>query len=449
MAPPKSLADGTHNCVWELGHVRKLPEAERALALLKEIKLRIDPLLKARGLRVKKLYEICCCTSGGTDVRIGGFCCPAGDKQTSLRIALRLRQPSSHTLLPFGRLLAVMIHEVTHIVFSAHSASFYAAMDELKLQHRQLEEKGMLLDSAGFPLQGGQRVDPSRCNPASLAEAKAHALRAAEARAQRDGGGRLGGDGGGGWRALNPREAAVRAAERRLADAADGLGEAELSAMLAPIELSDDSDGDDRAAAGSKSQSCARARAGVTRDVARGQIERRTTSGSAQLLVPPSRKAAALAPRQVIEIDLADTDDERSSSVAAATRARSAAAPPSQHEPAKRRREGASSQPIGVVVDLISPPLSPERPARPSAAREARPAAAAAEGGARSLPAASGIQWGKRGENRWQAMCPVCGPVCVGANHGADDPPPQDEDEGAPPHPGPELWVRPAVGSES
>ena len=32
-----------------------------------------------------KLYEICCCTSGGKNLGVGGFCCAAGDKVTSPR----------------------------------------------------------------------------------------------------------------------------------------------------------------------------------------------------------------------------------------------------------------------------------------------------------------------------------------------------------------------------
>jgi hypothetical protein len=52
-------------------------------------------------------------------------------------------------------------------------------------------------------------------------------------------------------------------------------------------------------------------------------------------------------------------------------------------------------------------------------------------GAAAPTSGAPTIVWGKRGENKWQAMCPVCGPVCVGANHSASDPPPQDQDEGA------------------
>ena len=71
----------------------------------------MNPLLKARGWRVLKLYEICCCTAGGRNLGVGGFCCPAGDGVTSLRIALRLREPKSHELHDFDHAMRVLIHE--------------------------------------------------------------------------------------------------------------------------------------------------------------------------------------------------------------------------------------------------------------------------------------------------------------------------------------------------
>ena len=81
------------HCVHAIDHVKKLPDADKARAMLEECARHIRPLLQARGWRVLKLYEICCCTAGGKNLGVGGFCCPAGDKVTSLRIALRLRTP--------------------------------------------------------------------------------------------------------------------------------------------------------------------------------------------------------------------------------------------------------------------------------------------------------------------------------------------------------------------
>lgn len=119
----------TDHSVHKIDHIKKLPEADKALKMLEEIKRHADPLLQARGWRVLKLYEICCCSAGGKNTRIGGFCCPAGDGKTSLRIALRLRQPKSHELHSFDHCMRVMIHEMSHIMHGNHSAQFYQLME--------------------------------------------------------------------------------------------------------------------------------------------------------------------------------------------------------------------------------------------------------------------------------------------------------------------------------
>jgi hypothetical protein len=111
--------------VHKLDHISRLPDADKAKQQLEELKRHIDPILRARGLRVLKCYEICCCTSGGKNLSVGGFCSPAGDKRTSLRIALRLRQPHTHVLNDFDHSMRILIHEVSHIIHSNHSASFY------------------------------------------------------------------------------------------------------------------------------------------------------------------------------------------------------------------------------------------------------------------------------------------------------------------------------------
>ena len=96
----------------KIDHIKKLPDHQRARDTLEECARHVNPLLKARGWRVNKLYEICCCTAGGKNLGVGGFCCPAGDGLTSLRIALRLRHPKSHELHDFDHAMRVLIHEV-------------------------------------------------------------------------------------------------------------------------------------------------------------------------------------------------------------------------------------------------------------------------------------------------------------------------------------------------
>ena len=135
--PPKrgDLGAGANN-VWKVQEIERLPDSDKARAMLLEVKTHADALLKARGWRVKNLIEICCCErkNMGTKLGVGGWCRSDGTGRGAATIALRLRRPKSHDLYPFEHNLAVMIHEMSHIVHGNHSANFYALMD-LSLIH--------------------------------------------------------------------------------------------------------------------------------------------------------------------------------------------------------------------------------------------------------------------------------------------------------------------------
>ena len=242
--PPKKTDLGGENSVWKVEEIKKLPDADKARAALLLVKEHADNLLRARGWRVKRLIEICCCErkNMGSNLGVVGWCRADGTGTGAAVIALRLRRPKTHELLPLEHNLAVMIHEMSHIVHGNHSANFYALMDELKKQYGLIREKGQLVDLDGFPIAGGRTADAARHDPKSKAEGRAAGLVAAESRARRArrdtgaAGKKLGGGGGGGkgaWAGLAPRDAAARAAERRAADAANGLGDAELSVAAA------------------------------------------------------------------------------------------------------------------------------------------------------------------------------------------------------------------------
>ena len=115
MAAQRAIGIGT------CSHIKKLPNSEKAEELLQELKRHCTPVLTARGWRVHKLYEICCCSPGGKNTGVAGFCVPAGDGITSLRIALRLRRPRSHEFNTFEHVMRVLIHEISHIV---HGSSY-------------------------------------------------------------------------------------------------------------------------------------------------------------------------------------------------------------------------------------------------------------------------------------------------------------------------------------
>ena len=221
-------------------HAPTLPQSEAALQLLERVRRNAEAVLRARGWCVLELVELCCCKVAPEQKpsTVAGWCIAAGDGKTANRIALRLRAPKGqgHGMLPFEEVFGTMLHELTHIIHSKHTAAFYELMGELSKQWEQLEATGQVLDASGFPTVGGHRVDPMNHNP-SAAEASQMQALAAERRRRMNrlmGSGKLGGSSD--WKHLPLREKAARAAERRAAEAKLGFGPEELpdEALPAP-----------------------------------------------------------------------------------------------------------------------------------------------------------------------------------------------------------------------
>jgi uncharacterized membrane protein YgcG len=245
-------------------HIKKLPDADRAAAMLQELKRHAEPILFARGWRVTRLYEMCCCTAGGKNLSVGGFCVPKGDSITAHRIALRLREPTSHVLYDFDRCMSVLLHELSHIVHGNHSASFYQLMVELNKDHDTFLRRGVVLDAQNMPVVGGRKLDTAQHNLGAADAASAAHLAAVErAKKQRvmgsgrpsggdaagpGAGGRGSSSGGGDWRNHRPGEMALRAAAARMQawDADHGLGGDELEASQAAAEEQEGDDQDHR-----------------------------------------------------------------------------------------------------------------------------------------------------------------------------------------------------------
>ncbi|KAJ1638503.1 hypothetical protein T492DRAFT_943648 [Pavlovales sp. CCMP2436] len=227
------------------------------------------------------------------------------------------------------------------------------------------------------------------------------------------------------------------AAERRAQDAAHGLGDAELGAMNAPIELDLDLDTENQAVQAPVSQVAGKRppqnlrqerglRAAMPAAVSKHRVVLaagskappaiRATVPVAGSKLPPAVRAAptfGAAGRAGAPIVLDDEDEDTAAGARSAGLVVAPGATPASTAARKRPRPPLGAQ----VVDLTSPAASQGEP----------------RAGGVSPAAPSQIQWGKRGENRWQALCPVCGPVCVAENHAAGfEPPLQDEEEGGP-----------------
>ena len=117
--PPNSVAvinnlsDRQYCCVWSVEVYEDGYRPEVARTLLAQVAHHVNPILRARGWRVKRLMEsasttfIGCCTGNGRH--------DADAASTNIQLNLRIQPNKSCTVFrTFTQLLAVMLHEITH-----------------------------------------------------------------------------------------------------------------------------------------------------------------------------------------------------------------------------------------------------------------------------------------------------------------------------------------------
>ena len=108
-----NLSDRQYCCVWSVEVFEDGYRPEVARSLLAEIARHVNPILRARGWRVKRLIEsasstwIGLCTGNGHN--------DADAASTNIQLNLRVN-PSKHCprFRSFKQILAVMLHEITH-----------------------------------------------------------------------------------------------------------------------------------------------------------------------------------------------------------------------------------------------------------------------------------------------------------------------------------------------
>lgn len=197
--------------VWEIKALKRKPKEEDARKILEAIAKQVQPIMRKHNWRVKILSEFC-----PKNPRLLGVNVGAG-----IHIKLRLRRVNrDEEFLNFDEVLDTMLHELCHNAHAPHNSSFYKLWDELRKECEDLMSKGISGTAEGFDLPG-RRLGGSFPQP-SLPFLRKSALAAAEKRAKLNnlvpsGPVRLGGDRSS-MLALNPREAAAMAAERRFID---------------------------------------------------------------------------------------------------------------------------------------------------------------------------------------------------------------------------------------
>jgi WLM domain len=147
-----------------------LPIADVALSLLQNLAKEFEPVIAARGWKVVKLSEMCCCGDGDETLddpslrtsthhadTVLGYCVSSQNGRTALGIHIRLRPPGAcrrwgAPLFPYQDLVATMAHELAHIAEQNHGPVFYQVMAQIERQRLEFIGRGLVLDEAGFPM---------------------------------------------------------------------------------------------------------------------------------------------------------------------------------------------------------------------------------------------------------------------------------------------------------
>lgn len=134
-----NLSDRQYCCVWSVEVYEDGYRPDVARTLLATVARHVNPILRDRGWRVKRLIEsastqwIGLCTANGRN--------DADAASTNIQLNLRVR-PDRHCkqFRSFHQILAVMLHEITHTSIGLediHPPAFYELLDQIKIEYRQ------------------------------------------------------------------------------------------------------------------------------------------------------------------------------------------------------------------------------------------------------------------------------------------------------------------------
>lgn len=189
--------------------MKKLAKNDEALALLTKLAAYVKPLCKQRKYRIESLNEFSPEQKGLLGMNVNRS-----------RILIRLRHPDDITrLYHWEFVLGTLIHELTHMEISEHSAAFYKLMDALHDEVEKLQNDPTIGMTDNYSTLGGGKINEDR--------ARVEAGKAAIKRFQNTkvmGGVNVLGSGAGGGTSKKPltkeelRNLAADAVERRLND---------------------------------------------------------------------------------------------------------------------------------------------------------------------------------------------------------------------------------------
>jgi hypothetical protein len=184
VVPVNNLSDRQYCCVWSVEVLEGGWRPDVARAMLAAVARHVNPVLRRRGWRVKRLMESCsrswigCCTTNGR----------SDADAASVNIQLNLRRRPDRTcrqFRTFGQVLAVMLHEVAHTsvgLEDIHPPAFWELLKEISAQYRSLLIEGEV----------ALETDPYGCNDAVIVNGVPQRIDAAALQIDREQGPGLG-----------------------------------------------------------------------------------------------------------------------------------------------------------------------------------------------------------------------------------------------------------------
>ena len=136
--PINNLSDRQYCCVWSVEVYDDGYRPDVARALLAKVARHVNPILRARGWRVKRLIEssssswIGLCTANGRN--------DADAASTNIQLNLRVQPNRKCTQFrSFHQILSVMLHEITHTSIGLediHPPAFWELLAEIKVEYQ-------------------------------------------------------------------------------------------------------------------------------------------------------------------------------------------------------------------------------------------------------------------------------------------------------------------------
>ena len=171
-APTSSMVTSSSGASFGLGihkvaAIPNIPGSRQAFQELERLRTEFEPVVRARGWKVLRLTEMCCCGDGDSVSppqrdTVLGYCVSACNNREARSIHVRLRPPGSCRrglrLYPYRELVRTMVrtnqkrllfflpsrfclspqcHELAHIVVGPHNGHFFKVMAEIEREHAQ------------------------------------------------------------------------------------------------------------------------------------------------------------------------------------------------------------------------------------------------------------------------------------------------------------------------